>query len=191
PFADFAGRFFTPWAPPQPFEMHVTPGSAAAGKGRPLTLTVQLVPNRHTRSLPDQCVLLYREGDNPEKRLPLTQIDARTFSFTVSQVQGDFAYQIEAGPVVSEVFDIQVIEPVELAAQSPRITVMPPAYANPKVHPAKTPATLADAAVLEFGGVRLDFRFTRPAVSGVVHLQAKGTGKSWDVPLSWPTDRQS
>jgi hypothetical protein len=74
----------------------------------------------------------------------------------------------------------QAVEPVELASDSPTITVTPPAYAF-TIEPA-TVRGLADVAALQYSRVRFDCRFTRPATAAVLELTPRAGGQKSDLP---------
>src|SRR5262249_53775745 len=80
---------------------------------------------------------------------------------------------------------------------SPQVTIAAPPYANHEVHPEQTlPPLTADLSAFEFGEVRFDCRFTRPAVAARLevsrHRDGEGAarpGESWVLPLALEGDR--
>ncbi len=71
---------------------------------------------------------------------------------------------IETPVNIEEIPCVPAITPVELAADSPTITVTPPIYAR-SVKQTETFHGLIDLAPLQYSEIRFDFRFTRPAVA--------------------------
>lgn len=190
-YADFARRFWTAWQNRPPFTVEVESCAGFAARGRPLTLSARLVPDRPSRRLPEQCILLYEEGDQPPRRLAMQPGADQRFNYTISQVQDDFRFQIEAGGVLSDEHVVQAIEPVDLATGSPRVTVTPPAYVNKDVHPPQEIQGSNDFAALQFSKVRLHLHFTRPAVTARVHLQDREQKQRLEIPLAWSADRRA
>jgi hypothetical protein len=78
--------------------------------------------------------------------------------------------------------------PVELAAQSPSITITPPRYVNRQVHPVKKVVGIADLSGLEYSAVRFDFAFTRPAQAARLEILG-GMAGSVFLPLTLAEDR--
>ncbi len=80
---------------------------------------------------------------------------------------------IEAPAEIPVTPSVPPIVPVELADDSPTITVKPPAYAR-AVKETQTFHGLVDLAPLQYSEMRFDFRFTRPAVAAYLEeLQEK------------------
>src|SRR5207237_2161147 len=99
----------------------------------------------------------------------------------------------EAGDARSDSYRVTAVEPVELAPESPTATVAAPAYANPAVHPEQMVAALSELSAHEYGQVKLDFRFTRPAVAARLEVSLKGENgrpaRSWALPLPLAGER--
>lgn len=72
-----------------------------------------------------------------------------------------------------------VIVPVELAADSPTITIIPPAYAR-AVKETETYHGLVDLAVFQYSEIRFDFRFTRPAAAAYLVFSRDLEGSAAD-----------
>jgi len=82
-------------------------------------------------------------------------------------------FEDRAGEAVSPAYKSTAIVPVELAAGSPIVTITPPSYVNPEVHPVRTVQGIADLSALQYSAVRFDFRFNRPAVTARLEVTAK------------------
>jgi hypothetical protein len=70
----------------------------------------------------------------------------------------------------------EAITPVELAADSPTITITPPAYAR-SVKKEETFRGLVDLAALQYSEIRFDCRFTRPAVAAYLEWSEASGGR--------------
>ncbi|MCI0460584.1 MAG: hypothetical protein L0Z62_26825 [Gemmataceae bacterium] len=90
----------------------------------------------------------------------------RAFTHRLDKLSADLAFHVEAGGARSDNYRITAVEPVELAADSPAITIEAPDYASKEAHPKQTLPPLTDLFAFEFGRVRFDLRFMRPAVAG-------------------------
>ena len=89
--------------------------------------------------------------------------------------------------------------PVELVADSPTITIFPPAYAR-SVKAEETVHGLVDLAPLQYSEMRFDFRFSRPVVAGYVEWITSFPGRERQqsekgilvlYPLTLSADRQA
>ncbi|HWG43712.1 MAG TPA: hypothetical protein VN688_13070 [Gemmataceae bacterium] len=193
-YADLTQRFLRPWyiAPvPAPYTLDVTPGDVIAGRGRSITLSAHLTPRDATIALPVGSTLVVVDANGKETRQAME--NAGNGDFTIAyKVPGDVAYRIEAGEIVSAPFHVTSVTPVELAADSPRITVTPPAYAR-AAKDEETFRGLVDLSPLQHSQVRFDFRFTRPAVAAHLEWMANGPRQPADAvshPLILNEDRQ-
>jgi hypothetical protein len=120
----------------------------------------------------------------------------RAFSYRFDRLAGDLPFHVEAGASRSGVFRVGAVEPVELQAESPQVTVAAPPYADPAVHPPHTvPPLSADLSAFEFGEVRFAFRFTRPAVAARLGVSRRDgdrparPGEAWVLPIPLEGDR--
>jgi hypothetical protein len=185
-----------PTAPP--YDLTVSPGAVVAGRGRSVSLSARLTPHRENAVLPQAATLIV-EDNGEETRQALPRDDAGNFTLAYT-VPGDVSYRIEAGELVSASFRITAITPVELASDSPRLTVTPPQYAR-SVLDVESVRGLVDLSPLRHSEVRFDFRFTRPAVSAYIEWITEGRtnqdgqtrlGESVErQPLTLSEDRQS
>jgi hypothetical protein len=76
---------------------------------------------------------------------------------------------------IMETPSVPAIALVELAADSPTITIIPPAYAR-SVRQEETFHGLVDLAPLQYSEIRFDFRFTRPAVAAYLEISPASGG---------------
>src|SRR5262249_46447415 len=183
-FANLSRRFFFSWQVPAaviPFTLEISPGDTVAAKGRPITLSVRVRPQVGNVALPLACTLIQVNADGQTKRWPMRADRADAFSVHLDQVAGDFRYHVEAGTVASPEFQVTAIEPVEVAADGPTITVTPPEYARAAVA-TEAIQGFADLSALQYSQVTLAFRFTRPAVAASLHWTAAADTKTKDQP---------
>jgi hypothetical protein len=181
-------RFFQSWhVPPEvpPFALVVSPGDTCAARGRPLTITAHLRPRDETAVLPAALTFVATDADGREARKPMEPQGAGTFAVD-QRVGGDFRYRIEAGAVASGSFTVTAVTPVDLAAESPTVTITPPAYAAGQVE-AATFHGLTDLSALEHSEVRFDFRFSRPAVAARLEWTTQEVKESREGSHAVPT----
>lgn len=74
------------------------------------------------------------------------------------------------------------IVPVELAADSPTITITPPAYARAVKEP-ETYHGLVDLTPFQHSEIRFDFRFTRPAAAAYLMFSRSPTARRYTTTL--------
>jgi hypothetical protein len=161
-----AERFFRPWhVPPEtpPYTLAVTPGHTFAARGRPLTLAAHLTPRDTKVVLPPAATLVATDLAGKETRHPMEADGAGSFTLSF-KVPGDLTYRVEAGVASSETYSLTAVIPVELAADSPTITITPPAYARAAID-TETFHGLVDLSALQHSDLCFDFRFNRPAVA--------------------------
>jgi hypothetical protein len=186
--AALAQRFFQPWyvpAEPPPFAISIAPGDAFAACGRSLRLTASLQPRDDKVVLPTAVTLILTDAAGKESRQDLES--ARDGSFaTELRVGGDFRYRVEAGGQTSESFAVTAVTPVELAAESPIITIRPPAYAAKHID-TETFHGLVDLAALQHSEILFDFRFTRPAVAARLEWTTQEVKETKDANRAVPT----
>jgi hypothetical protein len=178
-YQERAQRFFQPWnVPPSapPYDIAVSPGDAVAAVGRPITLSARLTPRNEKAVLPETATLIAVDADGKETRHAMQRADNGDFTLAY-KTPADVTYRVEAGEAVSDSYRLTAIAPVELAADSPCITVTPPAYAR-AVREEETLHGLVDLSPLQHSTIRFDFRFTRPAVAAYLEWNtAKQNGK--------------
>jgi hypothetical protein len=98
-------------------------------------------------------------------------------------------YRIELTP--GDAIGVTAVAPVELVAESPAITVTPPAYAR-AAQDEETFHGLVDLSPLQHSSLRFNFRFTRPAVAAYLEWIADDkSGKVASHPLTLSENRQA
>ncbi len=116
----------------------------------------------------------------------------RAFTHRFEKLTGDLPFYLEAGPSRSADYRVTAVDPVELAPDSPTITVEAPPYASKDVHPTQTLTTLTDLFAFEFGRVAFDLHFTCPAVNGRLDVALKSEigrpVQTWSLPLTFTAD---
>jgi hypothetical protein len=193
-------RFLLPWRETNgaaPYTFTILPGDAFAAKGRPLTVSVWLVPENEHVSLPQTCTLVRtdEEGITSRELMSLSVASPEAggsrleggFSLTLPRLSGNFQYHIEANiakqrfviafldslrrpdTLISDTYQLTAVEPIEIEANSPTITVTPPVYARGNI-PTQKVHELTDLSALQHSRVSFHLRFTRPAVSASVKI---------------------
>jgi hypothetical protein len=195
-YGQLAHRFFFPVPGPAvgaPFAFDVAPGDTAAAVGRPLTVSAHTRPLRDGAALPAVCTLVTDDGQGNVHRDRMTADDADAFSFKFDKLPGSFSYYVEADGVRSGTHEVRGIVPVELAADSPVITITPPEYARLN-EPVQIVNGLNDLKALQYSQVTIQFRFTRPAVAATLYWvpksgDHKNTAEPREIPLDLTEDR--
>jgi hypothetical protein len=162
-------RFFFPLEAPSAsvgYHLLVEPGTATAARGRPLTLTARLEARYSHAELPHAATLVLTNPEGVTSRLPMV-LDKSGFAFRIESVAGDFHYQVEAGAAQSDEYEITAVEPINLAAGGPTITITPPEYARKSIN-SETVNGFHDLSALQYSRVRLDLQFTQPAREAVL-----------------------
>ncbi len=174
-YGRLAQRFFVPWhtpAPPADFTFQVEPGDVFAACGRPLTISALLFP-RDDLQLPRKAALVV-VGEQGTSRYDLLPDEAEPARYSAAlRVPGDVRYHVEAGNARSDEYTISAVTPVELAPDSPKVTVTPPSYAA-SVIDGEVVAGMVDIACLQYSQIALEFRFTRPAVAATLEWTTPG-----------------
>ncbi|MFO0927914.1 MAG: hypothetical protein U0736_12880 [Gemmataceae bacterium] len=175
-----AGRFFLPWlvvAAPADFTFAVEPGDTFAARGRPLTVRATLSPADAAIHLPETASLVVTGGDGSETRHDMASEPEQEGVYSATfRLAGDVTYRVEAGNATSDAFRATAVVPVELAADSPQVTVTPPAYAA-GVLDGETYTGTVDFAALQHSTVEFRLAFTRPAVAAALVWQPAGEKK--------------
>lgn len=158
-------RFVMPWdrrpAVP-PFVMTVSPVGGAVAKGRPVTFRLELTPTRQGVVLPQTATLALNPDATNVARRRMERAGNGTYVLRLDAVESDLAYRVEAGPMTTETMALAAVEPVDLAGR-PKVTLLAPSYA-PSIAPQEIDA-LADVTLVQFGKLRHELLFTRPAVA--------------------------
>lgn len=177
-YARHAERFFLPWSnplAPADFTFAVEPGDCFAARGRLFTVSVELTPAEHL-SLPPSATLLVVAADGSEVRHDLVP-DEETGRYQANfRLTGDVAYQVLAANAASDRYRATAVTPVDLAADSPRLTVTPPAYASAALDE-EVLTGLVDFAALRHSRIDVELRFTRPAMAASLIWQPQGDEK--------------
>ena len=169
------------------YDIEVSPGDAVAARGQTLALSARLTPSNEGCAPFEAAAFIVVEAENTRTRLAMSPGTEGEFAFA-HQVTGDFSYRIEAGSAASPSYRVTAVAPVELAADSPRVAVVPPEYARSVVDEEKFTG-LVDLSPLRHSTVRFDFRFTRPAVSGAIEWSSEARGNDADAVAK--SERQS
>ncbi len=180
----FAKRFFVPWQTRgslPDFFFHVEPGDTIAARGRVLPLAIELTPRKSRIALPRATTLVVIDEDGAETTQDMTGDPANPSRYTIGlRVKGDFRYRMTAGNTASSTFDVKAVTPVDLAPESPKITVTPPDYASSTID-ADSLTGLVDVTALKHSQITFDFHFSRPAVSAVLEIV---TGENKDAAVT-------
>jgi hypothetical protein len=182
-YANLGQRFLFSWQTPArvaPYRFDVTPGNTVAATGRPLAFTVRVHRLDDKAALPRTCTWVRTDSAGNTVRRPMQVDRSDAFSFKLDQVLGDFRYHIEARDVASPDFQVTAIQPVELAGDSPTVTITPRRYAQANVE-TQTVLGVSDLTALQYSQMTFDFRFTRPAVAAYLEwLAPAGKGEADD-----------
>ncbi len=176
--------------------MHVGPGDKPFARGDTIRITAILRPRYARAVVPTSTTLILTDEDGVKKRLRMTGAEGE---FALAhKVTGNFSYQVEAGSVLSQPFQVTAVTRVELVSESPTVTITPPQYARQTEH-VQTLAGLVDLSALQHSEVQYAFRFNRSAVAATLEwitseLKADVSGSKEDVivktiPLELSPDR--
>jgi hypothetical protein len=195
-------RFFCAWITPAksvPYKLDVPTGNVLTARGQPVVFRVRVQPHYETAPLPKSSVLVLLDAEGQEKRLPM--VADRNDSFSLEhKVTHNGSYRVEAGDAVSETYEIKAIVPVELAEDSPIITIAPPTYARETIL-GESFKGIVDLSALKHSDVKFDLHFTRPAVAAHVEWTVneiveapegnKAVPRTVTLPLPLSEDRRS
>jgi hypothetical protein len=167
-YGDLVYRFLFPWYERSLYTFTLAPGDADVARGSSITVEVTVHPRSARVPLPQTAdlVLTDAEGHETTQRMRADRSDVFSLPLVVS---GDCSYRVEAhaspgGPAAaSETYRVTAVLPVELAPDSPAVTVNPPEYAR-GTHAAETLFGLVDLTALKGSLLSFDLHFTRPAV---------------------------
>jgi hypothetical protein len=163
-------RFLLPWQTPGGivlYQVEIRPGDVVTAQGRPLAFAVRLVPEIADARLPRTCFLVVTDAEGNTTRTRMFAGSADEFTFQMENVSGNLRYHAAAGDATSPTYQVTAVEPVQLAVDSPTITITPPAYAG-KTVAAQTIQGLADLTALQHSKLQVAFRFTRPAAAATL-----------------------
>ena len=196
-YSQLSERFLMPWKKPPvvvPFAIEVTPGDSKAAIGAPLTLSAAVHPLHANAVLPKTSTLVMTDEQGNVSRQRMTADRSDEFSLKVDHVPGSFTYFVEADGIRSSTHQIRGVEPVELSADSPAITVTAPTYARATFEDQHVNGSAA-LSVLQHSTINFEFRFSRPAAQAKLEWVAEGREKDTKayqpVPLVMAEDGQS
>ncbi|MCI0741375.1 MAG: hypothetical protein L0Y72_20275 [Gemmataceae bacterium] len=183
-YVAFGERFFRSWfAPLVGYTLDVTPGDAVVAAGRPAIVTARLERTNPHAPLPDSCHVRIRLGEKVNKQR-MQESEPGRFTFVLDQLASDLSYQVEAGEASSALYALRVVEPVQLAADSPVIQVVPPPYTSPEIHPPHSSRHFSDFSALQFSMIRFECQLTRPAVLARIDWKTEA-GEARTLPATW------
>lgn len=189
-YAIYAQRFLTPWRNvelPAPYQIVVTPGDHFAALGRPLTVSARLTALKPSVALPADCTLIITDAAGHASRQLLSSNETGSFSGRIERVSGDFTYRVETGQTISPAYGVTAVEPVELLAGSPTITITPPDYARSTTE-TRTLQGLQDFNGLQHAQAILKFAFRVPASSATLRWTPADTDKTQERVLALSPD---
>ena len=188
-------RVAVPWYRPAValhFEIVVTSGDAVVRRGDSVTLTAYLRARDSIIDCPEAAALVVRDaGDDVETSVSMVGVQPGAFHRTLSFVERDFEYRIQAGHATSEWFAVRVADGIELTDRT-SVAIVPPSYATNV--PANAIPGFTDIVALQFSIANFRFHFDRPAESVVLEWRPEGRNTleaSDPIPLELGPDRTS
>jgi hypothetical protein len=190
-YGDLVYRFLFPWYERSPYTYTISPGDVAVARGSSVTVEVTVHPRNGRVPLPGSAdlVLTDAEGHETTQRMRADRSDVFSLPLVVS---GDCSYRVEARvapaapPAASETHKVTAVLPVELAPDSPAVTVTPPEYARGS-RETETLYGLVDLTALRGSTLHFALRFSRPAVDA--RLEWSGAdAKTTSYPLALTDD---
>jgi hypothetical protein len=195
-YAQLGRRFLAPWegaARVVPYRLEVAPGDVVAALGRPLTVSVRVLPlDGADPVLPRTATLVYTDAQQRTRRLPMVVERTDAFTFRLDRVAEDFTYAVEAGEAVSDPHAVTAVQPADLDPDRSTVTVTPPAYARDAVR-TESAQGVADVTVLQHSRLHFDLAFTRPVVTAVLQWlppAARENTVPRVIPVTLAADRQ-
>ena len=133
-----------PWAKPAlSYEIVANPGDVAIARGQSLTLSAYVEATEGYDELPKSATLVVTDLTGKKSRFAMKSEQPLVYFSKLSRVMDNFHYHFESGDAVGQEFEVVVVDPVQLAADSPTVIVTPPAYARKNVE-VKTVVGLTD-----------------------------------------------
>jgi hypothetical protein len=161
-------RFFLPWQKTiVPYEIATNPGDYAIARGQSLILTANVRAIGDADSMPNSASLIMIGADGKRVRLGMKSDQPQVFFVKINSVNDSFRFTVESGEAVSAEHQVTAVDPVQLTADSPIITITPPAYAQKAVE-TKAITGLGDFSALQHGKLAFQFRFTKAAQNAVL-----------------------
>jgi hypothetical protein len=177
---ELAGRFLMPWRDPAAspiFTIEVAPGDTFVGRGQMLNIVATVQAEKENTELPRSGrVVVVQNGVNKSFRMEAEHSNQFALKMPRDLISKDFDYYVEAGYVTSSRFHVEVVEPVQMTADSPKVYIVPPAYAQGTID-SQTKPGLVDLAVLQHSELTFHCQFTRPAVAASLEWTADGGAK--------------
>jgi hypothetical protein len=191
-YANLAQRLFLPMiAAPADLSIAIVPGDTFAAMGRMLEITAKLTPRDETIPLPERVTMEVKATTSPVIRVEMLSEGQKNDWSVKLPLKGDCSYRVIAANSSSNWFSIRAVEPVELAADSPEITVNPPLYARSSFESEKV-IGLGDFSALQFSAVDLSVQFTAQAKAATLELRSSEGERILDVlPLRLTDDGKS
>src|SRR5579864_262396 len=169
-----AQRLLTPWRhAPVGYEISAATGDVAVARGQALTLSAIVQATSGGEKLPDTATLVMIDANVKATHLRMKTEQANVFAFKMNSVNDTFRYRVEAGEAVGNTYTVTAVDPVQLAGDSPAITIEAPEYARKNVE-TKTFTGLSDFSALQYSKLTFQFRFNRPAQSAVLEWYPEG-----------------
>lgn len=161
---------------PAPFELHVAPGDATLIRGGTLDIIAEPVGRDWP---PTARLVIEPTGERQTQTARLGLADGR-YAHSVDNIRADFRYRLEAGPVTTRWYRVNVDE--RPAVQAIQVTVTPPRYTQ--LRPRQLEPGAGDVAALPGSGVALAVDVTGEEIESVEAVVRFGDGREQAVPLS-------
>ena len=108
----------------------------AIARGQSLTIAATLTPRHAKAILPTKVNLILLDNQAPHAAAAMKGSSSEGNEFSLPyKVASTFRYQIEAGAVLSPVYEVEAVTRVELANGSPTVTITPPPMLGPPSRP--------------------------------------------------------
>jgi hypothetical protein len=181
-------RLLYAWSPTiHGYDIAVQPGHHVVGRGRAATVSVRLTRLEDSVRLPTFCTLVVEEPDGASRRFRMEAAEPGeegALAHTLAAVETSARYWVETADLASEVFDLTVVEPIVLAAGTPKVEVTPPPYVVPESLPVVQRSGQTPFTALQYSRVRFDFEFDRPAQRATVRGKQAAAAGVIELPLS-------
>src|SRR5262249_44720094 len=129
-----AKRLVMPWTPNVINYKVVTPrGDFAVARGQSVTLAGYIEATGSVDDLPNSPAIVITDAAGKKTRLGMKSEQSQVFHCKINTVNEGFRYHLESGEAVGDEFEVRAVDPVQLVADSPAITIIPPAYAQKAV----------------------------------------------------------
>lgn len=174
-------RLFMPWIHSAAgYEVVPSQQDIAVARGKPVSLSAYVQATTAAENLPVTATLVMIDANGKEQKLGMKSDQPQVFHIKLTAVEQSFRYRIESGAASSPTYEVTAVDPVQLASDSPVITVEPPAYAKQTVE-TKVLTGLGDFSALQYGKATFAFRFTRPATAVLLEWAPGVLGSAEEV----------